>query len=263
MSQRTEDGLPLAPPLPPGWYDDPVGRHDLRYHNGFVWTGDVSTAGERFVDPYRRQGPTSPEPVVPSTGSAPTNPIATAALVVGILSICTAWMPYVVVVGAVLAVLAVVFGVVGRRRAIDRGTDQGRAVVGIVTGTIGVACAVVGVIFTVALARALDRFDDPARSEVELTSCETSPTGDGEARTWRATGEITNVDDHPAEFSVKVIVREISSRGPEVAELEEIGRIEPGETAPFDVTGLRMIRFEPECRVAVYGPLPFGIDLSD
>ena len=33
-----------------GWYPDPAGRFELRFHNGEVWTADVASGGRRFVD---------------------------------------------------------------------------------------------------------------------------------------------------------------------------------------------------------------------
>lgn len=35
----------------PGFFDDPVGRHDLRYWDGHRWTEYVKEHGERFIDP--------------------------------------------------------------------------------------------------------------------------------------------------------------------------------------------------------------------
>ncbi|HEY7135723.1 MAG TPA: DUF2510 domain-containing protein [Acidimicrobiia bacterium] len=29
----------------PGWYPDPTGRHEVRYHDGSSWTQYVSDAG--------------------------------------------------------------------------------------------------------------------------------------------------------------------------------------------------------------------------
>lgn len=44
----------------PDWYADPTGRHELRYFNGTSWTGDVSDAARRSIDPLtptpRRRG---------------------------------------------------------------------------------------------------------------------------------------------------------------------------------------------------------------
>lgn len=35
----------------PGFFDDPVGRHELRYWDGHRWTEYVKERGERFTDP--------------------------------------------------------------------------------------------------------------------------------------------------------------------------------------------------------------------
>lgn len=35
----------------PGFFDDPMGRHELRYWDGHAWTEYVKEHGERFTDP--------------------------------------------------------------------------------------------------------------------------------------------------------------------------------------------------------------------
>jgi len=51
---------PLTPSVPPppsivtqpqGWYQDPFGRHELRFFDGTVWTAHASTAGQQLHDP--------------------------------------------------------------------------------------------------------------------------------------------------------------------------------------------------------------------
>jgi hypothetical protein len=39
-----------TPPMPPGWYQDPSGRHEMRYWGGRGWTSGVSDAGQTFED---------------------------------------------------------------------------------------------------------------------------------------------------------------------------------------------------------------------
>jgi Protein of unknown function (DUF2510) len=57
-------GAPVAPleehsgygfeaAVPPQWYSDPSGRHELRYWNGTAWTDDVSDHGASSTDPAR------------------------------------------------------------------------------------------------------------------------------------------------------------------------------------------------------------------
>ncbi len=66
--------------------------------------------------------------------SATRNGMGTAALVLGIIAIFTSWLWF---LGPVLAILAIVFGVMGRGRA-KRGeaTNKGSAMAGIVTGIV-------------------------------------------------------------------------------------------------------------------------------
>lgn len=266
MTDGAEGPVPTAPPLAPGWYDDPAARFDLRYHNGFAWTGDVSHEGQRFVDPVH---PTAPTPTPTDTtgraapnGSTTRNPLGTAAMVLGIISICLAWLPLLVVVGAVLAVIAVAMGAVARRRARSSGLDVNRAVVGLITGGIGLACTVVGVILTIVLFRAIDRWENPADHEVELTTCELVGSEGDAARAWRATGRLTNRSGGNADFTIKVIVSRTGSGGSDLSATEEIDDLAAGETIDFEINGLQTIRFEPVCDVEMFGPRPFDVDLG-
>ena len=64
------DSLPAMsePPYQPGWYPDPMQRFEFRFHNGTVWTGDVSTNGVRYVDPLGIDpGPWSRMDLLPCT----------------------------------------------------------------------------------------------------------------------------------------------------------------------------------------------------
>lgn len=44
----TVEGFPARQP---GFFDDPMGRHELRYWNGHAWTEYVKEDGDRFIDP--------------------------------------------------------------------------------------------------------------------------------------------------------------------------------------------------------------------
>lgn len=267
MTDAAEGHAGGGTPLTPGWYDDPSGRFDLRYHNGFRWTGDVSHEGDRFVDPEppARSAPSVPPSPAPSSPDAapPRNPLGTAAMVVGIVSICLAWLPVLFVIGGVLAVLALTFGAVGRRRARERGLDANRAVLGLITGGIGLACVAVGVILTVVLYRAVDRWDNPAEHEVTLTSCDVTTDGTSDADgAWSATGNLRNVDSGRADFTVEVTVSRSDSGGSGPSETVELDGVEPGESVAFEIVGRQVISFDPVCDVSVHGPKPFGVDLS-
>jgi hypothetical protein len=76
------------------------------------------------------------------------NGMGTAALVLGILSIVTCWLWY---VGGILAILAIVFGVIGRQRAArGEASNRGSATAGLVTGVVGLVAVVAIVIAAVA-----------------------------------------------------------------------------------------------------------------
>jgi hypothetical protein len=133
----------------PGWYADPLRRFELRYYNGATWTADVSTGGERFVDPLGIDvGQHSGQPVHSgATENAPTS-FATASMVLGIVAVAIAWIPFVVVAGAIAAVLALVFGILAIRRSGPSGAGRSRAVVGVITGGSGLLAAALGTVLT-------------------------------------------------------------------------------------------------------------------
>ncbi|MFI1075380.1 DUF4190 domain-containing protein [Streptomyces puniciscabiei] len=84
----------------------------------------------------------------PGMPMAPQNGLGTAAMVLGILSLCLFCLYG--VVSVVLGILAVIFGIKGRRRA-DRGeaTNHGQAQAGLLMGVIGI---VIGIVVVVLLA---------------------------------------------------------------------------------------------------------------
>ena len=81
----------------------------------------------------------SPAPQAPPARPVSGGGMATAALVLGILALVTCWT---VVGGVLLGLLAIIFGVVGLRRA-NRGLalGRGRAISGIILGVLGILVA--------------------------------------------------------------------------------------------------------------------------
>ena len=252
----------------PGWYPDPRARFELRYHNGRAWTADVSTGGDRFVAPLgTRPAPSMSTQTTPGIRQTTTavpeqkNSIATASMVLGIVAICIGWLPFVVILGFVAAVLAIVFGAKGRRRAIastaagaDAGESGGFALAGIITGTIALFVCVGGIVFSVSLVGAVDRFENPAEHDAEVTSC----LADGGDLT--ATGILTNTGSEAASFTVRVFfVRPGTDNARHQANvaLDDVG---PGKTESFEVSR-QVGDLELDCIIgAVRGPLPYGVD---
>ena len=183
----------------PGWYADPLGRFELRYYNGATWTADVSTGGERFVDPLGIDvGQHSGQPARSgATASAPTS-LATASMVLGIVAVAIAWIPFVVVVGAIAAVLALVFGMLAIRRSGPSGAGRSRAVVGVITGASGLLAAALGAVLTFVVLDVYDSYLNPPPHETVITSCEVVGSR------AIATGRLENLGDDTSDFSVLV-----------------------------------------------------------
>lgn len=215
-----------------GWYPDPVGAHELRYHNGQVWTGDVSDGGVRHV---------SPIPPTPGTERS-----GTPALVLGIITLCIGWIPFVCLVAFATGLAAVIVGL--RRRRSNNARSA--AHLGIVTGAIGLVFAIGGTWLSVVIIDAVVEYDDPGPHAVELTSC-----GEVDGIT-EARGTLTNLDDRTRSYTVEVTFDEDRS------ETTELDDVEAGTTASFVV--VLDLRFdELNCRVtAVNGPRPFGLDVG-
>lgn len=246
----------------PGWYADPLGRFELRWFNGVAWTADVSTSGDRFVDPLGLEiAPTTTVPAGMAGTTVPagpdgTNSAATAAMVLGIIAVAIAWLPFIVVVGAGAAVLALVFGVIGFRRARSCGVGRSRAIVGLVTGASGLVVAAFGAVLTVIVLDAYGAYVDPAAHEIEITSCELV----GARAT--ATATIDNLSDDTADFSVLVAFVRPGTDNPHRTARVEVDDVGPGRSAEFEIE--RQIELDDiDCLVIdVNGPLPFGLALD-
>src|ERR1700753_4023713 len=94
-------GVPPQWPQP-GWYPDPDGEPALRYFDGHQWAPEVHAA-DPATGTYR-----------PPMAVTPANTLATVSLVLGVVAAVIEW-------GGVLtllaAILAIIFGAVGRSRA--------------------------------------------------------------------------------------------------------------------------------------------------
>jgi hypothetical protein len=174
-------------------------------------------------------------------------------MVCGIVSVVLGWVPVVFAIAAVLAVLAVIFGIVGLRRARETGRRRGFAIAGIVTGAVGILAAIVGLIFTIAVFRAIDRYENPPESSSSIESCEI------EAGRARAEGELRNDGARSSRFTVYVEFRALPS-GRTFERPASVPSTAPGGTARFTVTQRLSAEFV-ECEIkSVHGPLPFGIE---
>ncbi len=89
--------------------------------------------------------PAQPPPVAPQAQGTPG--MAIAALVCGLIGLVTSWLVF----GVVLSILAIIFGVIGKRQAEERGGQgSGMAIAGIVTGVIGILILILVIVVGVA-----------------------------------------------------------------------------------------------------------------
>ena len=251
------DGVdtPSGPQGNAGWHPDPASRFELRYHNGRAWTADVSNDGERFVDPAGSR-PAAPMAAPPTDTAAPAgrNPIATASMVLGIVAIGIGWMPFIVGLGIIAAALAIWFGIKGRRRAKSAGVGAGFALTGLITGGIGLLVCIGGVLFSISLVSAIDKFENPDANDTAITGCERL----GDELT--ATGTLTNTSDNNASYTVRVFFVRAGTDNPRQQANVVIDDVAPGESENFEVTR-NVGELDLDCIVgAVRGPLPYGVD---
>ncbi len=244
------------PAYPPGWYPDPMRRFEFRFHNGTVWTADVASNGVRYVDPLG----IDPAPAGGGSARAGGSGLALASMILGIIAVTIAWLPFIVALGAICALLAIVFGGISLARGRDESRRnhraRGFAIVGLTTGSLAVALCVVGVVLSVAVLRAVDRFENPADHEVAVTACELDGT------IAAMTGTIANRSAQVASFDIRV-----SFTRPGTDNVHRQGRVavddvDPGATVEFEV--FRKVALDDvDCHVTdVTGPLPFGLDID-
>jgi hypothetical protein len=99
--------------------------------------------------PYQ-QGPTDQAGAWPAAGSQqassaqPSNGIAVAALVIGIISLLIAWIPFVGLLGGLGGALAIIFGFIGRGKVKKQGApSKGAATAGIVLGAVSLVLSII------------------------------------------------------------------------------------------------------------------------
>lgn len=146
-------------------------------------TSGQPPASQQPASPYAT--PTQPSPSPQVYGSpydagyqplAPRNGMGTSALVLGIIGLVLFWT---VVLGVILGVLALIFGIIGRKRATRReATNGGAALAGAILGGIALAGAIViiavGAAFYQHHKTAFDNYNDCVRhatTQQELQAC--------------------------------------------------------------------------------------------
>ena len=100
--------------------------------------------------------PASPAPPVG-------NGLAVAGMILGILGLALCWIPF---VGALVALLGIVFGAIGWSKASRTGRNKGMAITGVVCGILGVVAGIVIVVFALLFSRAVEHGLDDAKVEL-------------------------------------------------------------------------------------------------
>ncbi len=233
-----------------GWFPDPLGRFEYRFWNGRDWTADVSVNGRRYVDPYNTgAGPSRMAAGTPAAGRG----WAVTALVCGIIGVLTAWMPFVVILGAAAAIVALIAGVMGMRAAKHNGGHgQGFAIAGLLLGVAAALLCVVGVWLTKVVLDEVRAFTEPG--EHTLTADEQCEADSDGLVTFD--GTITNDDDTTRSYTITV---EFIADGDTETQTVTVNDVAPGGTKPWKA--LSVVRSDDlTCKVVeVRGPAPFGV----
>jgi hypothetical protein len=239
---------------PADWYPDPFGRYEYRFHNGSAWTADVSTNGVRYVDPMGAApsgGPALPPRRTKRDG------LATASMVLGIISLSISWVPVLFVAGAVCAVLALAFGTITWRR--HKAENRAFALTGLLTGGGGLVMVGVGIWTTSLVVNEVDEFTNPPPADVEITRCAI------EDSRLVVAGTIENQGGRTSDYRILIDVSDIGLRGERV--VVSVEDVSPGRVHSFDtpIAGLDLLDDDdtPTCVLdEITGPLPFGLNVD-
>ncbi len=101
--------------------------------------------------------PPAPQVVYVQQTPAPTNPLATTALILGICGVVLFWTFW---FGLILGALAIIFGAIGLSRAKSGAPNKGMAIAGLVLGIVGVVLGALFIVLIFSIGNsAQDRFD--------------------------------------------------------------------------------------------------------
>jgi hypothetical protein len=258
----------------PGWYPDPFRRFELRYFNGQRWTGDVSTHGNRMIDPVAAMAPAAPFAAPYSVGGRtpaieqgwtqpwsggyaqapkPKRGKAIAAFVLAVSAAATGWFPFVFALAAIAAGLALIFGFGGLREAkAQDGAGHGFAVAALIISPIALAICVGGFFFTRFVVHEINLYDHPGEYTLPAPAATTNAT------TTTCAGTIRNDSTDTRSYELTISygqdgvklasdIVDVSDVGPgDVANWSDAERITQSGTITCSVTTVR-------------GPAPFGI----
>ena len=184
--------------------------------------------------------------------------MAITALVFSLCSVAIAWLPFLFVLGAAGAIIAIILGLIVLRRA-ARGRSEGStiamgrgmAISAMCTSVAALALCFVGFQLTRVVLREVDEWINPGPYEVEV---ECRP----DAGLVIAEGSILNRDAKVQDYTITVEIEVGGDRWETVS--VKVVDVAPGERAPF-TTSSDSVTFTSQpitCEVKqVYGPTPF------
>ncbi|MEM8620637.1 MAG: DUF2510 domain-containing protein [Actinomycetota bacterium] len=249
--------------LSAGWFPDPTGRFEVRYHNGRSWTADVADDGHRMVDPdgvsasvVTPAGSDQSGSTQPPGPDAPTpNRVATAGMIVAIVAASLTWMPFIVVVGVVLALVALGLSTAGLSRSRKTGGGRGAAIAGLSIALGALLLAVLGVVLSVLVYTEIDAFRTPGPHEATITECALNGS------TVTASGTITNLGSEQQSYSIEVAIVRAGTNNVQRSPRVDVNDVAPGSSASFELEGSVGVDAV-NCRIeSVDGPLPFGVEI--
>jgi hypothetical protein len=133
---------------PAGWYDDPQDARFIRFWDGFQWSANVAPKVANPVGGSGSQGiDTSPSSVLHYIVPVGRSWQSVVAPYLGLFSL----LP-VPVIGQLLGIGGIALGIIALRRARTGGHGTGRAIIGIVLGSIGTIFGAI-VLFNIAFSR--------------------------------------------------------------------------------------------------------------
>lgn len=181
----------------PGWYPDPTGRYEYRWHSGTSWTGDVAVNGRHFVD---IDGLRSID--APRGGRR----LAVAALVIALCSLAVAWLPVLFAFSVVGGLSSAGMGIAAVRKARDDSSANGLAKGALAVAAAALCLSVLGGILTVQLGDELAQIidEEPGPYEIDIDEC----ISDGSLLIAR--GTIENLDDSERHYDVTISISDLA-----------------------------------------------------
>jgi hypothetical protein len=178
--------------------------------------------------------------------------MAIAAFVIAVAAAAIGWFPFAFTVAGAGVVLAVVFGVIGLRRAKNQdGAGRGFAVAALVISPVALAICVGGFFFTRFVVHEVDLYNDPGSYTLTKGDCSFAD----DSVTY--SGSIRNDEHDTRSYQLTV---SYGDNGRQLAtELVDVNDVHAGQTVQWrDVQHLDATTVA--CDVSdVHGPAPFGI----